>query len=466
MTNLDLVTIAGTVPTIRVRPSQFNARTVAKDGSLLLFNTYSGAFTGVPARARAQAEGLLSRDGVRTEKSGLAKYLLDRGFLVPESTNELNKLRALHGRQQYRNDRLELILLASEECNFRCVYCYETFPRGTMEPWVRQAVIALAERRMKQLRSMNVEWFGGEPLLGLEAIREIAPRVKAMSEENGVHYTSSMTTNGFLLTKEVFEELLGYGVTHYQISLDGNSADHDCKRVLKGGGPTFQTIYDNLRAIRTTSATGFLITIRINFDHTNLPNVHNFLEMLRQDFVGDERFQLRFYPVGKWGGKQDADLNVCGTSGHASKLALEKLTTSYGVKAEAHLPTMQAANGAGVCYAARPHNYLIGADGKIMKCTISLDQDPANIVGHLKPDGVPDLDLEKLARWVAPAFEDDTQCKKCFYSPTCQGISCPKIRMDSGERPCPPQKLQIGPTLNSIWEIGQESARTRRLEAS
>lgn len=462
MTNLDLVTIAGTAPTISVRPSQFNARTVAKDGTLLLFNSYSGAFTGVPKSKRAQAEALLQRGGTTTEASGLAKYMLDRGFLVPTSTNELHKLRSLHGNQHYRNDRLELILLASEECNFRCVYCYETFPRGTMEPWVRRAIISMAEQRIKQLRYLDVSWFGGEPLLGLEAIRDIAPRLQALSAENGVQFTSSMTTNGYLLNKEVFEELVSYGVRGYQITLDGNSVDHDCKRVLKGGGPSFNTIYSNLKSIREVSDL-FQITIRINFDHNNLPNVQNFLQLLKDDFAGDPRFQLRFYPVGKWGGENDESLDVCGTDGHAEKMALNQLATSYGVKAEARLPWMQAKNGAGVCYAARPYNLLIGADGKIMKCTISLDQDSKNVVGHLKPDGEPEMDLEKLAKWVEPAFEEDSQCKKCFYSPTCQGISCPKVRMDTGERPCPDEKRTIGSTLNAIWELGRESARTRRL---
>jgi uncharacterized protein len=465
MTSLDLVTIVGSAPTVRVRPSQFNARTVAADGTLLLFNSYSGAFTGVPKAKRAQAEALLRRDGTLTEASGLAKYMLDRGFLVPSSSNELNKLRSLHGHQHYRNDRLELILLASEECNFRCVYCYETFPRGTMEPWVRSAVVALAETRIKELRSLDVSWFGGEPLLGLEAIREMCPRLQELARDNGVQFTSGMTTNGYLLSKDVFTELLGYGINSYQISLDGNSADHDCKRVMKDGGPSFHTIYKNLQDMRDVEGL-FRITIRVNFDRDNLPNVREFLELLRDDFAQDSRFQLRFYPVGKWGGDNDEELDVCGTDGWSQKLALNQLSTEYGVKAEERLPWMQAKNGMGVCYAARPYNLLIGADGKIMKCTISLDQDSKNIVGKLSPSGVPELDLEKFAKWVEPAFEDDAQCKKCFYSPTCQGISCPKIRMDSGERPCPEEKQSVGPTLRAIWEIGRTTARTRRLEAN
>lgn len=462
MADCNVISIAGTAPTMRVRPSQFNARTVANDGTLLLFNTYSGAFTGVPANKRAQAEELLHLGGISIQATGLAKYMLDRGFLVPETADELNKMRSLHGHQHYRSDRLELILLASEECNFRCVYCYETFPRGTMEPWVRQAVIAMAEQRMKQLRYLNVEWFGGEPLLGLEAIREIAPRLKTLSLENGVKFTSNMTTNGYLLTKRVFEELLGYGVTIYQITLDGDSDGHDCKRMLKDGGHTFQTIYGNLKSIRAV-AEDFIVNIRVNFDRDNLQHMDSFLELLKKDFANDARFQIRFYPVGKWGGDNDENLKICGGTEHFSKLALDRIATSQGLKVESRLSWMKAINGAGVCYAARPHNFLIGANGKIMKCTLVLDKNSENVVGHLRPDGAPDMDLEKLARWVAPAFEDDAECRKCFYLPTCQGMSCPKRRMVTGQRPCPNEKRKIGPALNSIWEIKKETGGIRKV---
>lgn len=451
--------IADSLPTIRVRPSQFNARTVAEDGTLLLFNSFSGAFSGLPARSRAQAELLLQRKGCAIEQTGLAKYMFDRGFLVPETTNELHKLRSLHGFQHYRADRMELILLSSEECNFRCVYCYETFSRGTMEPWVRQAVVAMTERRIKYLRCLNVTYFGGEPLLGMEAIRDISPRLQQLAKENGVEFASHMTTNGYLLTKDVLSELLSYDCRDYQITIDGSPSDHDCKRGLKEGGPSFQTIYDNLKDARELSEQ-FLITIRINFDRDNLPRLHSFFELLKNDFAGDSRFEIRFRPVGKWGGANDEQLNIYPIeaasskeiTGHSARLDLVKTASMMGLRSEAQLPWIQAQSGRGICYAARPHNLIIGADGKIMKCTVALDQKDFNIVGYLKEDGFPDIDYEKFSKWVVSAFEDDDTCKKCFFLPTCQGISCPKPRIAGEKRPCPPEKTQIGETLRSLWE--------------
>jgi len=448
---------------LSVRPSRFNARTVAADGTLLLYNSYTGAFSGLPATVRLRAEALLQQSGARVEASGLAKYMLDRGFLVPESTNELNRVRALFGNQHYRPDILHFTLLPSEQCNFRCVYCSESFSRETMEPWVRNAIVAMVERRIGTLRFIRIEWYGGEPLLGLEAIRDLSPRLQDLSKTNGVKFGAHMTTNGYLLTPDVLAELIGYGIDSFQISLDGSPEDHDRKRILRGGGPTFDRIYDNLKAARSVSAE-FRITIRVNFDYDNLHQVDKFLEMVKADFHDDARFELWFHPVIPWGGPHDKDLKVCGGSSYPLERELSKKATLMALKPMARLPDMQGLRGGRVCPAARPYSFLIGADGKIMKCTLPLDHADYNILGHLRPDGEADIDVDKYAKWIAPWFEDDETCKACFYLPVCQGCRCQNVRFTPGQRPCPEEKLHIAATLNSFWEERQQSPRQYRIK--
>ena len=98
--------------------------------------------------------------------------------------------------------------------------------------------------------------------------------------------------------------------------------------------------------------------------------------------------------------------------------------------------TLQA--GSQVCYAARPYNFLIGATGKVMKCTIVLDKDDYNVVGQLTPEGELKLDNDRMSLWTEPAFEQDSQCRKCVILPTCQGIHCPLIRIEDNTQPCTP----------------------------
>ena len=110
---------------------------------------------------RRSIEQLLAKKGFEARKEGAVKYLVDRGFLIESGTDEFRRFRTAYGRQHFRSNVLQLILLASEDCNFRCNYCYEEFARGTMEPRVRKSIKQLVEQRIDQgLNSLSISWFG------------------------------------------------------------------------------------------------------------------------------------------------------------------------------------------------------------------------------------------------------------------------------------------------------------------
>ena len=134
-------------------------------------------------------------------------------------------------------------------------------------------------------------------------------------------------------------------------------------------------------------------------------------------------------------GDDDAQLDVCGGD-EAARIQRDILAQArrqglyFGSLRDA------ARIGSKVCYAARPYNFLIGATGKVMKCTIVLDKDDHNIVGRITPEGDLELDGDRMALWTEPAFEQDSKCRKCVVLPTCQGISCPLIRIEDDKQPC------------------------------
>ena len=70
----------------------------------------------------------------------------------------------------FRNDQLQLILLPTEDCNFRCVYCYQNFEVGRMRPQVVDGIKHLVERRIGSLRVLEIGWFGGEPLFAYDIV--------------------------------------------------------------------------------------------------------------------------------------------------------------------------------------------------------------------------------------------------------------------------------------------------------
>ena len=413
--NTDLVQIAP-ASNERLRPSRFNARRVVPNRGLILFNTFTGALSIFKEAMRPRIEGLLSKSGISKSADPLVEYLLERGFLVPEGTNELHRVRYMHGKMQHRTDHLELILLASEECNFRCTYCYEDFLRGTMEPWVCEAVVRWVAAQAQVLKSLKIQWFGDEPLLGLKAIQDIAPKVQQLCREREVRLFQSITTNAYLLTSDVFRSLISWGITDYQITIDGPQATHDKTCILKdSGGATYETILANLRSL--TAVPGeCTVMLRVNFSPDNIAYMDEHLATMKAYFGHDPRFHMRFYPVSKWGGKNDDNLQICGLSGSEEARKLELKALEAGMPTDNRLDRITPGSEMALCYAARPFSFIVGADGKLMKCTLVLDKKDYNVVGSLRPDGRPNIKLDKLAKWVAPLFRGRSQLPKVFLS--------------------------------------------------
>lgn len=452
-------------PTQHWVPSRYNVRATAEDGRLVLWNTLSGKITVFKDADRNTIVDLLKRQGFVAAKTKLVKYLADRGYLIAKGVNEYRLFQQLFGQQHYRADMLELILLASEDCNFRCTYCYEDFTRGTMIPAVRGSIKNLVHKRIGRLNRFNVSWFGGEPLYGMEAIDDLAPFFVEIADEHGVTYSSSMTTNGYLLTPDVADKLLRWRVNYFQVTLDGLPEHHDHARIGRDGGPTFERIFDNLRALARRDD-GFRVGIRVNFDQKNVGGLPKFIEMLAQEFRHDARFNLQLHAVGKWGGANDSQIEMCGTD---EVVDLQRQLLSEARRQGLHFGSLREAAkmGSSVCYAARPYNFVIGATGKVMKCTVLLDREGSNVIGRITPEGDLELDDHRLSAWIEPAFEQDGKCRKCVMLPSCQGISCPLVRMIDNVQPCISARsnpkgellLALDPPPNKKHQVAMEDQR-------
>lgn len=431
-------------------PSRYNVRATTTDGRLVLWNTYTGKISVFKAAQKERIQEMLGRQGIEAQDKGMARYLYNRGYLVKEGTDEYRRIQFAFGQQQYRTDLLELILLASEDCNFRCQYCYEDFARGTMRQSVRSGIKKLVEKKIRGLSNLAVGWFGGEPLYGFQAIEDLAPFLLEISERHSVRYKSNMTTNGYLLTPEIAEKLLSWKINRFQITLDGPPAQHDCNRPARDGGGTFATIFENLKALRDRTD-DFTVDLRVNFDRVNYPHLSELLALIEQEFKHDHRFGLRFRAVGQWGGPNDEQLSVCGTD--------ESRQAQARLRAEARRRNLKISDdirgvsvGSQVCYAARPYNFIVGASGQLMKCTVDLDKYDRNVVGHLTEDGDLVLDQDKMALWTEPAFEQDKKCQKCVVLPSCQGTFCPLVRFETRQSPCTPVRRTLKSDLLEILE--------------
>lgn len=444
-------------------PSRYNVRATARDGRLILWNTHRGSIAVFQADQAPAILTLLRQNGTEGPEQGVIEYLSQRGFLVPEGTNEYRTVRASVSQYNYRSDRLQLVLLSSEDCNFRCRYCYEKFSRGTMSAEVRKGIKNLVRNEIGRLRELDISWFGGEPLYGFRAIEDLAPFFHKITEENTVAFRSHITTNAYLLRPEVAAKLLRWRVNSFQITIDGPPESHNRNRPTRNGKGSFHRIFNNLKSLRDRPER-FHVGLRINFDRTTAQDLGSLLEILAKEIGNDPRFDITFFPIGRWGGKNDDQLEIYQRDELREVFAnLRKQARDLGLRVEGLKG--QHRLGSRVCYAGRPYNFVIGASGQVMKCTILLDTEDYNMLGHIRPDGELKIDEHKLALWTSLVFEEDDKCKKCVFLPTCQGRSCPLARLRDSMAPCISTRFNPKEELLGILDTGTANARNLQVSA-
>lgn len=291
------------------------------------------------------------------------------------------------------SSRLRLIVLPTEQCNFRCSYCYEDFALGHMSPALVRALKLFIERRIEDLRLLQIDWFGGEPLLAHPVIEDVSSFAQGLCETGGVRFRSSATTNGSLLTPERLQRLVDSGVNDFQISLDGFGAQHDRTRVAMNGAGTFERIWGNLLAARDSDL-GFTVSLRVHMHPDNASALPELVGAIRAEFGGDRRFSVFFKGVGRYGGPGDATLRVFSSQeARAVKRQLEALLgDSFANRSLTPSPSY-------VCYAAQANSLVIRSNGRLAKCTVAF-ADERNDVGCLKPDGTLEIDAEHLQVWL------------------------------------------------------------------
>lgn len=301
----------------------------------------------------------------------------------------------------FTNQSLHLILFMTEQCNFRCIYCYEDFKLGNIQNDVILGVKNLISKRIGGLKHLSISYFGGEPLLNKAGVTDMTQWAQKICSEHGVKYDGNITTNGYSLDEKIFKTLLKGGINSYQVTLDGDKASHDKLRPTLNGKSTFDKIYANLLMMSRSNGQ-FECLVRLNVSDANFDGVRNFItSYLLKDLKEDRRFKVHFHPI--WGRSEltlERNKNLSG---------LYELLHGGGMDTDmdADLADDSQASGLNnkgrdieyVCYAAKANSFSIRANGVVQKCTVALNDD-VNTIGRLHPDGTMTLDEEKLRKWI------------------------------------------------------------------
>ena len=315
------------------------------------------------------------------------------------------------------NDHLHLIVNPTERCNLRCAYCYETFALGKMPRAVVSGIVNLVKRRVeKGLKTFQLEFFGGEPLVAWDVVESLALDLSEICRAGGATMLGAMTTNGVLLTRARLDRLAACEVRSFQVTLDGPQTVHDRRRVTRQGAGSFAAVWKALQTLKAAPHP-VEVLIRMHFDPTTLEHLlgGGFVQRAAESLVkGDERFRMHFHAVGRWGGPKDQETPVF-ASASAENAAIKRLIDEALAAGCAPTQFIQyrrdaalGESGHAICYAARANAFVIRSDGRVAKCTVAFEDD-RNTVGRLSENGDLVIDHARHLPWLQGLVSGDSR---------------------------------------------------------
>lgn len=288
---------------------------------------------------------------------------------------------------------LGLAISPTENCNFRCTYCYEDFEIGEMSDATYVALKLFVAKRMPLIKSFTLSWFGGEPLLAVDKVVDFTRYCKDMAAQYGVYMPrATIPTNASALTPKNLVALVDSGVGQFMVSLDGQAEAHNQTRKSIDGKPTFDRVYRNLLAARACQTEQpFEILLRLHLHENNVASQFALVEQLAVDFGADSRFNILPITLGNFGGES------------VESLALLSHSDSGGIEKDIYRRFGRGGQDTAqkewdVCYAAKWNHIFIRPDGRISKCTSALNR-ADNDIGRLLENGEIEFDEQKALLW-------------------------------------------------------------------
>ncbi len=365
--------------------------------------------------------GAISSESQLRETS-LGDQLLSSGFIVQDEVDE----RSLVGKRYFEykdaTQHLSLTIAPTINCNFGCTYCFQEHPNKKMSAENIRDIKQHVENNLKSDTGLHITWFGGEPLMGLKMIKELAEFFSDICIKRNCDYTQSMVTNGSLMVEAVINYIEQQGNYRYvQITLDGPPQIHNLRRAFSGGKASFEKILANIEAAKGR----INITLRVNVDKRNYHHLSELVSLLSERNLLDT--------VSMYLGRVTDYTEVCGDEVKNYSLSVPEFAEvesrfefcllEHGVRPSASLPEPKFGN---FCGADNPNSFLFSPEGLVFKCWNEAAESTKEASGILKNGEivVKVNHVETKSNWDNYNSFQYEKCDSCSVQPLCQG-GCP-----------------------------------------
>ena len=173
-------------------------------------------------------------------------------------------------------------------CNLNCSYCFASQGKYHGERAVmsfevgKQAIDFLIEKSGTR-RNLEVDFFGGEPLMNFDVVKQIVAYARSIEKQHGKNFRFTLTTNGMLVDDDVID-FANRECDNVVLSLDGRKEIHDRFRVDYAGNGSWERIVPKFqKLVEAREGKGYYM--RGTFTHANPDFLKDIQQMLDLGFT-------------------------------------------------------------------------------------------------------------------------------------------------------------------------------------
>jgi uncharacterized protein len=334
------------------------------------------------------------------------------GFLVADPDAERREMLDALAEINRLGNEGRITAVMNLDCNLACSYCFEGNRRGKHYMSAETAdrlVDFTAENYLRKGKNIRIDFYGGEPLLSLELIKDISGKLKQLAEKKGLEYSFTFVTNGTLLTRKVAEELVALGLKGAKITIDGPKENHDLYRPFVSGKGSFDIILKNIKDVSD------LIQVQTggNYTKDNYREFPGLLDLfLAEGLTPDKLSLVMFAPVTKTLGeyKMPEFSEGCNSIDEPWLVEAAQYLREEILRRGFKTPKVAPA----ICMIENEDFVVVNHDGTLYKCPAFIGCEGLD-VGDLQT-GIRDFhESHKLDIW------KKDECLDCAYLPLCFG---------------------------------------------
>ena len=181
-----------------------------------------------------------------------------------------------------------LCLHIAHTCNLNCSYCFASQgkyhgDRALMSFEVGKRALDFLIENSGSRRNLEVDFFGGEPLMNFEVVKQLVAYARSIEKEKGKNFRFTLTTNGLLIDDDVID-FANREMSNVVLSLDGRKEIHDRFRVDYAGNGSFDRIVPKFQKL-VEAREGKNYYMRGTFTHANPDFLKDIQQMLDLGFT-------------------------------------------------------------------------------------------------------------------------------------------------------------------------------------